>query len=168
MEACRAEQFYDGLKQQCDEYNFVPRSYPSASVRLQDESSIALDSLNFLVALDRKHARVYSVFSILEWEAPAQGVDLATHARAIATHGTKKLMELPEGLRPVKELPVGTSMSLVVSDAHDGCKRWVVQHFVFSQALHASAVLPLLTGTGKVAPFRPNTLGANKNSPNAP
>ena len=171
MNSSTVEAYFDTLVEASPESNVDCRSYPRASVREHTEDSVTIEHLIHLPAFEKKR-RVYTIFDIFEWDGPElvedgqapvyPNVDFTQHAADITTHGVKKCMELPEGLKPASALPAGAAMSIVVCSPHDGRKRWVVKHIAFKQPVAASAAEALLVGSGKLVPYRANTAGMKK------
>ena len=165
------EERYDSLIEASGEFDFTTRSYPLLAERSHDEASLEVpEAFGFWKQVDNKRTRVYAVLDVVQnWEVPGQPraedalaavIDIVKGAvEGVKKGGVKHLMELPTGIKPASALPLGATVSLIVTPPQQG-RCTLLKYITFPKPLGGGNVVKMMSGVGYLAPWRPNTSGA--------
>ena len=71
MSAAEAEEFFDQMLSQTNDFEFVTRSYPVLNPTVLDEQDLQRDHWRFLQPLPRQKKKVWSFFDVVDsWQPP--------------------------------------------------------------------------------------------------
>ena len=104
MSAAEAEEFFDQMLSQANDFEFAARNYPVLNPTVIDEQNLQRDHWRFLQPLPPKKKKVWSFFDVVDsWQPPSDTWDASSLddvAVAVKKHGNAKLADFPYGLPP--------------------------------------------------------------------
>ena len=166
MSAAEAEEFFDQMLSQTNDFEFAARNYPVLNPTVIDEQNLQRDHWRFLQPLPPKKKKVWSFFDVVDsWQPPSDTWDASSLddvAVAVKKHGNAKLADFPYGLPPKLALPNGALMSVVVCEPDGEGRRTVIKRIALAHPITGAQAAAYCIGDCCQTPWRQDTFGARK------